>query len=300
MRILTFTTLYPNSVQPHSGVFVENRLRHLVSEGSVEARVIAPVPWFPWRGKAFGRYAIMARVPAEEQRFGITVMHPRYPLIPKIGMTTAPFLMYAAIRSVAAELMESGYDFDLIDAHYFYPDGVAAAMLGKRLGRPVIITARGTDINLIPRYRVPRRLIRWAADNAAGVVAVCEALRDEFTRIGVDSSRVRVLRNGVDLDTFKPIDRTIARRKLGLREPVLLSVGHLIPRKGHDLVIQALLEIPKASLLIVGEGPKEASLKHLTHSLGLTQRVRFLGPVAHERMREVYTATLFRACSQGA
>ncbi len=290
MKILTFTTLYPNSIQPHFGVFVENRLRHLVSEGSVEARVIAPVPWFPWRGKAFGRYAIMARVPAEERRFGITVLHPRYPLIPKIGMITAPFLIYAAIRSVAAELMESGHDFDLIDAHYFFPDGVAAAMLGKRLGRPVVITARGTDINLIPRYRVPRRLIRWAADNAAGVVAVCEALRDEFVRIGVDSSRVRVLRNGVDLDTFKPIDRTIARRKLGLREPVLLSVGHLIPRKGHDLVIQALLEIPKASLLIVGEGPMEASLKRLTDSLGLAQRVRFLGPVAHERMHEVYSA----------
>ena len=153
MRILTFTSLYPNAVQPHSGVFVENRLRHLVSEGSVEARVIAPVPWFPWRGNAFGRYAIMARVPAEERRFGITVLHPRYPLIPKIGMTTAPFLMYAAIRSVAAELMESGYDFDLIDAHYFFPDGVAAAMLGIWLDRPVVITARGTDINLIPRYR---------------------------------------------------------------------------------------------------------------------------------------------------
>lgn len=290
MRILTFTTLYPNSIQPHFGVFVENRLRHLVSEGSVEARVIAPVPWFPWRGKAFGRYSIMARVPAEERRFGITVLHPRYPLIPKIGMITAPFLIYAAIRSVAAELMESGYDFDLIDAHYFFPDGVAAAMLGKRLGRPVTITARGTDINLISRYRVPRRLIRWAADNVAGVVAVCEALKDEIVRIGVDSSRVLVLRNGVDLDTFKPIDRTIARRKLGLREPVLLSVGHLIPRKGHDLVIRALLEILKASLLIVGEGPMEASLKRLTDSLGLAQRVRFLGPVAHERMHEVYSA----------
>lgn len=290
MRILTFTTLYPSSVRPHSGVFVENRLRHLLSEGSVEARVMAPVPWFPWRGKAFGRYAMMARVPAEERRFGITVLHPRYPLIPRIGMTTAPFLMYAAIRSVVTKLLESGYDFDLIDAHYFFPDGVAAAMLGKWLGRPVTITARGTDINLIPRYRVPRRLIRWAADNAAGVVAVCEALRDEIARIGVDSSRVLVLRNGVDLDTFRPIDRIVARGKLGLQGPVLLSVGHLIPRKGHDLVIRALLEVPTARLLIVGEGPIEASLKRLADSLGLAQRVRFLGPVAHERMCEVYSA----------
>ena len=118
MRILTFTSLYPNAIQPHFGVFVENRLRHLVSEGSVEARVIAPVPWFPWRGQAFGRYAIMARVPAEERRFGITVLHPRYPLIPKIGMTTAPancFESMASSRSSATSsdsVMRVGARFD--------------------------------------------------------------------------------------------------------------------------------------------------------------------------------------------
>ena len=109
MRILTFTTLYPNSIQPQFGVFVENRMRHLVGEGSVEATVIAPVPWFPWRARAFGRYSSTALVPAEEWHFGIRILHPRYPAIPKFGMNAAPFLMYAAIKSAALKLIDTGY-----------------------------------------------------------------------------------------------------------------------------------------------------------------------------------------------
>jgi glycosyltransferase involved in cell wall biosynthesis len=290
MNILTFSTLYPNAVQPHFGVFVENRLRHLVDAGSVGAQVVAPVPWFPLRAKAFGRYARFAGVPAEEQRFGIRILHPRYPLVPKLGMSLAPFLMYVAMRPVIRNIIRSGFAFDLIDAHYFYPDGVAAAMLGRRFGKPVTITARGTDLNLIPRHRVPRRLIRWAADQAAGLVTVCEALKTELVALGVAPSRVRVLRNGVDLELFTPVDRAAARRRLGLEGPILLSVGHLIPRKGHDIVIRALLELPAATLLIAGDGPEEASLEALVRALGLEGRVRFLGAVAHERMHRVYGA----------
>ena len=63
----------------------------------------------------------------DEQRHGIDVRHPRYPLIPKVGMTTAPFLLAAAARPALQAVIDEGFDFDLIDAHYYYPDGVAAA-----------------------------------------------------------------------------------------------------------------------------------------------------------------------------
>jgi teichuronic acid biosynthesis glycosyltransferase TuaC len=157
---------------PHHGIFVENRLRHLVASGEVASLVVAPVPWFPIKHNALGRYASFARVPREERRHGLTVLHPRYPLLPKVGMSSAPFLMYAALRNVIAEILKARFRFDLIDAHYFYPDGVAAVMLGRGLGKPVVVTARGTDVNLLPEYRVPRRLVRWAAARAAGVASV--------------------------------------------------------------------------------------------------------------------------------
>ena len=150
MRIVTFTTLYPSEVRPQHGIFVETRLRKLVESGAVEARVVAPCPWFPFASPSFGRYAEFARIPRQEERFGLRVDHPRYPLLPKIGMSSAPLALFAATLPLLRRQIKEGQDFDLIDAHYFYPDGVAAVLLGQALGRPVVITARGTDLNIIP------------------------------------------------------------------------------------------------------------------------------------------------------
>ena len=290
IKVLTFTTLYPNSIQEHHGIFVENRLRHLVASGQVDARVIAPVPWFPVHSQAFGRYADFARVPRKETRNGIDVLHPRYPVVPKIGMTLAPFLLYQATKGTIRRVIAAGFDFDLIDAHYFYPDGVAAMLLGRYFKKPVVVTARGTDINLIPRYTLPRQMIRWAANNAAGLVTVCEALKRELANLGVERERIQVLRNGVDLSVFRPVNRESVRSRLGLHGPTILSVGHLIPRKGHDLVIRALTDLVDVSLLVVGEGSERLSLENLAKELGVDDRVRFAGSIEHERMHEIYGA----------
>lgn len=226
MRLLTYSTLYPNAAQPNHGVFVENRLRKLVETGQVETRVVAPVPWFPSRNKMFGT---LARAPRVERRFDISILHPRYPVIPKVGMNWTPELMYRFTWPAVARLWEGGYRFDAIDAHYFYPDGIAAAAaaaaIARRLGVPVVITSRGTDINLIPAYDKPRRMILAAAEQAAAMITVCQALKDSLVELGIDGDKVTALRNGVDLETFRPLDRTAAREKLGLSGPTLLSVG---------------------------------------------------------------------------
>lgn len=290
MKILTLTTLYPNAAQPHHGVFVENRLRHLVESGRVESRVVAPAPWVPRAMAHMGRYRALARIPKREERHGLQIEHPRYVAIPKVGMTAAPFLLYAAVRPVLRRLLLSGYDFDLIDAHYFYPDGVAAAMLGRKLGKPVSITARGTDLNLIPNFALPRRMIKWAAAEADGLVTVCQALKDVLVELGVAAKSIKVLRNGVDLDLFCPRDRDAARKAMGLDEPALLSVGHLITRKAHDLVIAALPMLPDMRLIIVGEGPLENELRALARSLDVAGRVTFVGRIPHEALPEFYSA----------
>ena len=290
LRIVTFTTLYPNNAQPHHGVFVENRLRNLVASGRVEARVVAPVPWFPFAHRRFGRYGDFARALTRENRFGLKVLHPRYPVLPKFGMSLAPALLYAAALP-ALKRLQAEQDFDLIDAHYLYPDGVAAILLGRTLGKKVVLTARGTDVNLIPRYALPRRLIRWAASRAEAVITVAEALRAALIDLGVDPAHVRTLRNGVDLAQFQPLERQAARAALGLGPgPVLLSVGHLIARKGHRLAIEALAELPGYSLLIAGEGPERGELEECARYLGLEARVRFLGAVPHENLAAIYSA----------
>ncbi|WP_282604508.1 glycosyltransferase family 4 protein [Pelagibius sp. Alg239-R121] len=290
MKILTFSTLFPNKAQPHHGVFVENRLRHLIDHTDVSAKVIAPVPWFPSSASVFGDYATFAKVPKSDRRFGLDVTYPRYPLIPKIGMNLTPSLMYRAVRPLVARLLREEPDFDLIDAHYFYPDGVAAAYIAKAVNKPFTITARGTDLNLIPNYPTPRRLIIEAAEQADGLITVCQALKDELVKMGIDGQRVEVLRNGVDLELFQPQDREAAKQKFSVDGTVLLSVGHLIERKGHNLIIEALPQIPDATLLIAGIGPEDAALRDLAKSLGLADRVRFLGAIPHQEMSQLYSA----------
>jgi teichuronic acid biosynthesis glycosyltransferase TuaC len=290
LRILTFTTLYPNAAQPSHGVFVENRIRHLAASGAAEIEVVAPVPVFPLVRRFMAEYAEAEKASARETRHGLTVRHPRYPLVPKVSMLAAPLSLYWGARRSIEAVRRGGFDFDLIDAHYFYPDGIAAVMLGRHFGRPVTITARGTDINLIPDHPLPRRMIQWAARESAGMITVCAALKDGLVALGAPADKVRVLRNGVDLQIFRPVDREGVRAKLGLTAPTLLSVGHLIPRKGHHLVIGALARLPGYDLLIAGLGPEEQRLKALAETLGVAGRVRFLGRVAHDQLRDVYSA----------
>jgi teichuronic acid biosynthesis glycosyltransferase TuaC len=290
VRIVTFTTLYPSERRPQHGIFVETRLRKLVESGAVEARVVAPCPWFPFTSPGFGQYAEFARTPRREERFGLRVDHPRYPLLPKIGMSSAPLALFAAMLPLLRRQINEGQDFDLIDAHYFYPDGVAAVMLGQVLGRPVVVTARGTDLNIIPNYRVPRRWIRWAARHAAGLVTVSSGLKRRLEALGVSPERVRVLRNGVDLDRFHPYDREAARRAVGFARPTLLAVGNLVMLKRHRLMVEALTLLAGVDLAIVGEGPERGAIEGLARERGVAERVRLLGRLDQDRLPETYSA----------
>ena len=252
--------------------------------------MVAPVPWFPVDWRCFGRFADYARVPAKEERQGIQVDYPRYAAISKVGMTIAPFAMYAACRSVLARLIREGFEFDLLDSHYFYPDGVAAVMLARYFGKPAVITARGSDLNVIANYRVPRRLIRWAAKHADGLITVCAALKRRLIDLGVRDDRITVLRNGVDLELFKQYDRDKVRSDKRAKGFCILSVGHLIESKGHAIVIRALSFLPECSLWIIGEGPQEAELRELAKTERVADRVTFWGHRAHGDLPGFYSA----------
>ncbi len=291
IRTLLFSTLYPSSVRPSHGIFVETRLRHLLASGEVETRVVAPVPWFPFKHPRFGEYARHAAVPRHETRNGIRIEHPRYLLLPKIGMNSAPYTLARTGLAAARRLIASGYDFDLIDAHYFYPDGVAATMIGKALDKPVVVTARGTDINLIPQYAKPRKLILQAAADCAAMITVCAALKDAIVGLGGTAQKITALRNGVDLELFQPEDKAQARAAFGMNDQfAIASVGHLIERKGHHLVVEALAQMPDAELYLAGGGEEETRLRMLAEDLGVTSRVHFLGAMPQAKLRTLYSA----------
>lgn len=290
MKILVLSTLYPNAVQRRHGVFIEHRTAH-VADAEHEVRVLAPVPWFPFSSRRFGSYADYANVPAHEERRGFAIDHPRYPTIPKVGMTLAPLLMAAALAGPIARIRDEGFDFDVIDSYYLYPDGVAAALLGKWFDRPVVMSALGTDVSLIPNWRLPRAMILWAVRRAGAVTAVAAALRDALIDLGAAPDKLAVVEHGVDLDLFHPpVDRDASRRALGIAGPAVLSVGHLIDRKGHDFAIRAVASLPGVTLLIAGDGPRDGALRKLAAELGVSDRVRFLGHVDQARLPDLYGA----------
>ncbi len=290
MRLLTFSTLYPNVASPSHGVFVENRLDAWRTFSGGEAIVIAPVPWFPSSARLFGSYARYAAAPLAETRRGIEIRHPRYFLPPKIGMNYAPSALARVFEREARTLLDNGQDFDLIDAHYLYPDAVAAVRVARALGKPVVITARGSDVTQLAKYPRPRSMIIDAIRKAEGVVAVAAALKDDLANLGAPAEKIVVLRNGVDLNIFRPLDRDSIRAKMALSGKVIASVGSLIERKGHDVVIQAIAKIPDATLIIAGEGGERTRLQALARRLGVEARVRFLGAINHASLAEVYNA----------
>jgi len=207
-----------------------------------------------------------------------------------VGTSLAPaFLALGSVRTLR-HIQRSGFDFDLIDAHYVYPDGIAAIWLGLLLSKPVVVTARGTDVNLIPQLKIPRKLIQHGLQRASAIIAVSEALKQAIVALNFPANDIFVLRNGVDLAKFFPQAREPIRRDLGLDCPTLISVGHLIERKGHDLIIRALVDLPGYVLLVVGDGPEYRRLRTLATSIGVGARVRFLGVKSHEEMTRYYCA----------
>lgn len=281
IRVLSFTNLYPSDSHPRHGIFVEQRLRRLVETGKVCARVVVPYAQRPFAKD---------RSPPTAERFGITVRYVPVPLVRGLTTYFNPLTMALAARRAIGELRRQGGDFDLIDAHFLYPDGVAAVLLGAWFGKPVVITARGSDANVAARERIAGMCIRWAAHRAAALIAVSTALRDVMVDCGLPAADITVLRNGVDLTTFQPRDRAAARRALGLAGPTLLSVGNLVAEKGHELVLEALQKLSDARLLVIGTGPEEDRLHRIADALGVTGRVSWVVPVAQEALAEYFSA----------
>jgi len=293
MRVLVFSSLYPNAVMPNFGLFVHRRVE-AISRRGVDVRVVAPVPWFP-RTLPLDRWRNWARVPARE-RFGkIAITHPRYPHLPGPGMyVQAASQWRAALPHLRALRRE--FEFDLIDAHYIYPDGVAAVHLAQALGVPCVVTARGSDINLLPRHPLVRKQIVKALQRADAIVAVSGALAEAMRQLGAPADRMHVIPNGIDRDVFHYGDQFAARQRLGIYtdERMLLTVGNLTELKGHALVIDAVAKLRsrgyRTSYHIIGSGEEEERLESQIAGLGLEGFVHLQGSVANERLRPWYQA----------
>lgn len=283
MRVLTLSTLFPDASRPNFGVFVERQARGLAEYPGVDLRVVAPLGMPPWPLSRHPHYRALAALPVHETWRGLDVTRPRFTTLPATAGRFHAAALTRTLRPVLDRLRET-FAFDVIDASFFFPDGPAAVALGRRYGVPVSIKARGADIHHWGRASATAAQVRRAGQGADGLLAVSAAMRDDMIALGLPADRIRVHHTGVDLDHFAPGDRDSLKRELGVDGALIVSVGALIPRKGHDIVIEALPSLPGVTLAIAGEGPERHRLRQLSDQRSLGGRVRLLGSVAHAEL----------------
>lgn len=296
-KILVFSSLFPSAAQPTAGVFVRERMFNVAKQ--LEICVVSPKPWFPLQGVLrLIRPHFRPAVARHELQSGVDIFCPRYFSFPGVLKQFDGFFMALSAWSTVSRLHKRGR-VDLIDAHFAYPDGYAATLIGKWLSIPVTITLRGTEHRHAHNPALRSRLLA-ALQAAKHVFSVAEDLCRLATSLGVPADKLQVVGNGVDLTKFVRVDKLLARQALGLQpdDMVLVSVGGLVERKGFHRVIELLpalaTQFDKLQLLIVGgataEGNIRGRLEQQVQTLGLQARVKFLGPKPHHQLAEILSA----------
>lgn len=279
LRVLTLSTLYPDALRPDFGPFVELQTRGLAAHPDVEVRVMVPWGRPPMFGRLTDRYRALDDLPWTDHRHGVTAYRLPFMHLPIVGARLDAQSLARSQRR-ALKTLHADFPFDVIDAEFFWPDGPAAIALGRELDVPVSIKARGADIHYWGKNRATAAQVRAAGQAADGLLAVSAALKADMVALGMPEERIAVHYTGIDRGLFHVRDRAAAKGALGISGPLLVSVGALIERKRHAIVIEAVKQCPNATLVIIGKGPERAALERRAASLG--NRVRFLESQPHD------------------
>jgi len=290
MKVLVLTTVFPNYKQPTLGTFVRERMFRVAKECNL--KVVAPVPWFPFARYLKPNYRPI--VPRKEIQQGIEVYHPRFFSVPGVLKCLDGLFLFLSLLSPLKRIRKD-FDFDIIDAHFSYPEGLGAVLLARFFNRPVTITLRGTIVPL-SKYFLRRVQIVYALRKATKIFSVSNSLKKKAVSLGIESSKILPIPNGVDMEKFFPVPKDEERQELGLPldKKIIISVGGLVKRKGFHRVIAVLPEVTEKYreilYVIVGgptvEGDLGPELREQVKKLKLNGYVHFTGPLPHDQVRK--------------
>jgi teichuronic acid biosynthesis glycosyltransferase TuaC len=292
MKILTFTTVYPNPSEPALGTFVRKRIQAISKRADV--KVIAPIPMVNYQRRAL---RLRRHFPRRRLDGTVEVTAPRWLYPPAGGALNALCLFISTVLLVAK--LRKNYRFDVIDAHFAHPDGVAAALIARTLGCPFTITMRGNEQDHAMHW-LRARWMGWTLRRAGRIIVVAKPLHDLALQLGVDPSRIVTIPNGIDTEIFHPRDRQLIRSQFGIppSSKLVLSAGNLIELKCHRNTIQAVRSLTDSgmdvTLLIAGGSGSglscESALRAQVAKSNLEDRVRFLGQVSPEDLASLMCA----------
>lgn len=278
LRALILSERYPDDERPNFGKFVQRQMVELAAVPGVNIEVVAPL-------RVTTENAWLSKLPLEEVHHGLRVYRPRYAGERHLRARA----LSAALLPLVTKIREH-YPFDLVSAEFAWPEGPAAVAIGTALNVPVSIKARGADFELRLGQLESRRHLLAAAHAARGLLAVSNDVKRMMVEAGLGPGEITVHYPAVDLDRFRPADKSEAKAALSLAGPILLTVGNLSGTKGQRLAVEALAQLPDATLLIIGSGPEESALRERVDQLGLKSRVKMFGSLPHEILPAFYAA----------
>ncbi len=287
MKVLSTTICYPTPSRPTQGVFIRRRLEALAQRA--EVRVVCPIPWFP--GYTDG-------IPPDLPDAKVPVHYIRMPYLPGMLKTLDASFFAMALQRCLKSLRKT-YPFDLIDAHFVWPDGVGASLAAWKLGVPVVVTVRGKLVSQI-NYSLRRRRIVHMLRSVDGRVAVSQSLTNLIAQVAGSHLDTRVIPNGIDTETFKPADPASARHALGLPDTprYIVSVGQIREIKGFDRLVDVLPEVRRrcgdVRLILIGpsagETTYERPLRQCIDRAGLNDIVTLAGSKTPEEISRYLAA----------
>lgn len=296
MKILFLSSLYRSPHLPERSAgnarIVGKMRRHAY------VRVVVPLPWYPpLVAEKIPAWARMRAAPALERDVdGEPIVHLRHAHVP--GAARA---LYASLYGIslwpALRREIERYRPDAILSAWAYPDGTAAAALGRALGVPTLMRVMGSDINEVAKLPLRRQQIAWALRHLDGTIAVSTQLARACVELGAPKHKVHFVPTGVDPEKFHPVDRVEARRELGIDadERVIVAPARLSPEKGVHFLVEALARLERHApgrhrAVLVGSGSEEGALRELAAKLGVSERVSFAGWQDELRMKIYYAA----------
>jgi glycosyltransferase involved in cell wall biosynthesis len=306
LKIIAISYLFPNCNQPNHGIFVLNRLKAMSKYADIT--VINPIANSPLHNK-ISKFAHLESIPELEVIQGIKVYHPRYYSIPG-HFKSIEVLTYR--RAVQKVLDEIGYDFDLIDLHWTFPDLPCGNWLSKKINKPFNVTLRGMEAFHLQDSGLRKHIVAYYLKKANKVISLSEEMARKADELSNTAAKTVVIRNGVDTDKFYYLDQSECREKLSLstNEKIILGVGALIHRKGFDLVIKGLEaviatpDLENTKFYILGaqgpEGDYRKELNQFIEQHNLQKHVVFVGAVDNSLLITWYNAAdVFCLASRG-
>ncbi len=299
LRIICPTYWYPQHATDTQATYVHDINRHLVLRGH-SVTVVTPGG---------------AALPATDTFDGVEVL--RFPMeLPvdltygRVAQSRVNLVAKFARVAVMAQYLEAQYratvtaarerGADVIHAHWAIPTGPAAVQAARKLNLPSVITMHGGDVYVNPEqgYDFPTRWyvrppLRWTLRHTGALTAITDDCRQHALRAGAPAEKVHLVFNGTDLRRFSPAPggKTVDPR---FGPQMVFACRQLFPRKGIRFLIEAAAQLaprfPALRVVVAGDGFERPELIKLAESLGIADRVTFLGWVPNSELPPYYRA----------